>query len=134
MRIKSIGSSGRDLCKPEMKKLFSRFERIDQGAAREANNFVGKVFTVGRTTVTVEDVIAEGECFLQHPWHPPWLPSRPLAERPWPLEPLQVSPLGASPPSPDRTRPDRRRFSSSQLPAASLSECKRSVIAGENGG
>ncbi|KAM7305729.1 AP2-associated protein kinase 1 isoform X1 [Ixodes scapularis] len=43
-----------------MKKLFSRFERIDQGAAREANNFVGKVFTVGRTTVTVEDVIAEG--------------------------------------------------------------------------
>ncbi|KAH8032780.1 hypothetical protein HPB51_001839 [Rhipicephalus microplus] len=44
----------------EMKKLFSRFERIDQGAAREANNFVGKVFTVGRHTVTVEDVIAEG--------------------------------------------------------------------------
>lgn len=43
-----------------MKKLFSRFERIDQGAAREANNFVGKVFTVGRTTVTVEEVIAEG--------------------------------------------------------------------------
>ncbi|XP_037269586.1 numb-associated kinase isoform X2 [Rhipicephalus microplus] len=43
-----------------MKKLFSRFERIDQGAAREANNFVGKVFTVGRHTVTVEDVIAEG--------------------------------------------------------------------------
>ncbi|XP_077528463.1 numb-associated kinase isoform X2 [Haemaphysalis longicornis] len=44
----------------EMKKLFSRFERIDQGAAREANNFVGKVFTVGRHVVTVEDVIAEG--------------------------------------------------------------------------
>ncbi|XP_065294030.1 AP2-associated protein kinase 1 isoform X3 [Dermacentor albipictus] len=43
-----------------MKKLFSRFERIDQGAAREANNFVGKVFTVGRHTVAVEDVIAEG--------------------------------------------------------------------------
>lgn len=84
MRIKSIGSSSRDLCKPEMKKLFSRFERIDQGAAREANNFVGKVFTVGRTTVTVEDVIAEGECFLQHP---SWSPSRPLAERPWPLAP-----------------------------------------------
>lgn len=43
-----------------MKKLFSRFERIDQGTAREANNFVGKVFTVGRHIVTVEDVIAEG--------------------------------------------------------------------------
>lgn len=43
-----------------MKKLFSRFERIDQGTVREANSFVGKVFTVGRTTVTVEDVIAEG--------------------------------------------------------------------------
>lgn len=103
-----------------MKKLFSRFERIDQGAAREANNFVGKVFTVGRTTVTVEDVIAEGECFLQHP---SWSPSRLLAECSWPLEPLQVSPLGSSPPS--RTRPDRRLFSSSRLPAVSLSECKR---------
>ncbi|XP_064457235.1 AP2-associated protein kinase 1-like isoform X2 [Ornithodoros turicata] len=43
-----------------MKKLFSRFERIDQGTGREANSFVGKVFTVGRTSVTVEDVIAEG--------------------------------------------------------------------------
>ncbi|CAN7938216.1 unnamed protein product [Ixodes hexagonus] len=50
----------RDEPRTEMKKLFSRFERIDQGTAREANNFVGKVFTVGRTTVTVEDVIAEG--------------------------------------------------------------------------
>lgn len=56
-----------------MKKLFSRFERIDQGAAREANNFVGKVFTVGRHTVTVEDVIAEGESRLLFSTHPHFL-------------------------------------------------------------
>ncbi|XP_049819668.1 AP2-associated protein kinase 1 isoform X2 [Aethina tumida] len=44
-----------------MKKLFSKIEtKIDNTSSREVNNFVGKVFTVGRHTVTVEDVLAEG--------------------------------------------------------------------------
>lgn len=46
-----------------MKKIFSKFEKnekIESGAAKESNGYVGKQFTVGRTTVTVEDVLAEG--------------------------------------------------------------------------
>ncbi|XP_064085639.1 uncharacterized protein LOC135200861 isoform X3 [Macrobrachium nipponense] len=40
-----------------MKKLF---QRIDQNKDQSHSSFVGKVFVVGRNTVTVEDVIAEG--------------------------------------------------------------------------
>lgn len=40
-----------------MKKLFSKIDKSDSG---QQNNFVGKVFTVGRYSVTVEDTIAEG--------------------------------------------------------------------------
>ncbi|CAH0546099.1 unnamed protein product [Brassicogethes aeneus] len=43
-----------------MKKLFSKIETKIDNTSREANNFIGKVFTVGRHTVTVEDVLAEG--------------------------------------------------------------------------
>lgn len=43
-----------------MKKLFSKFEtKIDQ-SPKEGTSYVGKVFTIGRLSVTVEDVIAEG--------------------------------------------------------------------------
>lgn len=52
-----------------MKKILSKFEkneRTDNSNSsggthqREASCFIGKVFTVGRTVVTVEDVLAEG--------------------------------------------------------------------------
>lgn len=51
-----------------MKKILSKFEkneRTDNSSnsgthQREASCFIGKVFTVGRTTVTVEDILAEG--------------------------------------------------------------------------
>ncbi|KAI4470594.1 serine/threonine protein kinase [Holotrichia oblita] len=39
-----------------MKKLFSKIDNT----AKETNNYVGKVFTVGRYTVSVEEVLAEG--------------------------------------------------------------------------
>ena len=38
-----------------MKKLFSKNETSQQ------NSLIGKVFVVGKFTVTVEDVIAEGK-------------------------------------------------------------------------
>uniref|UniRef100_A0A1B6FIX0 Protein kinase domain-containing protein n=1 Tax=Cuerna arida TaxID=1464854 RepID=A0A1B6FIX0_9HEMI len=41
---------------PKMKKLFSKIDNT----AKEPNSYVGKAFTVGRMTVTVEDVLAEG--------------------------------------------------------------------------
>lgn len=46
-----------------MKKIFSKFEKNEkiENANRETCNYVGKVFTVGRTTVTVEDILAEGK-------------------------------------------------------------------------
>lgn len=51
-----------------MKKIFSKFdknEKLDNShnhsTSKETNSFVGKVFTVGRVSVTVEDVLAEGE-------------------------------------------------------------------------
>ena len=48
-----------------MKKLFSKIEKNIDNTSKETNSFVGKVFTVGRQTVTVEDVLAEGEkCFF----------------------------------------------------------------------
>ncbi|XP_076264349.1 numb-associated kinase [Rhynchophorus ferrugineus] len=43
-----------------MKKLFSKIEKNIDNTAKETNIFVGKVYTVGRQTVTVEDVLAEG--------------------------------------------------------------------------
>ncbi|CAD7079589.1 unnamed protein product [Hermetia illucens] len=47
-----------------MKKIFSKFEKNEklEGASvtKESSNYVGKSFTVGRVTVTVEDVLAEG--------------------------------------------------------------------------
>ncbi|XP_017153509.1 uncharacterized protein LOC108163001 isoform X1 [Drosophila miranda] len=54
-----------------MKKILSKFERNENSrlenshntsssSSKETNSFVGKVFTVGRVTVTVEDVLAEG--------------------------------------------------------------------------
>lgn len=43
-----------------MKKLFSRFDARGEQSSKEPNTFIGKVFSVGRFTVTVEDIIAEG--------------------------------------------------------------------------
>lgn len=39
-----------------MKKLFSKIDNT----SKETNNNIGKVFNVGRHTVTVEDILAEG--------------------------------------------------------------------------
>jgi hypothetical protein len=47
--------------KPKMKKIFSKFETKIDSTPKEPNSLVGKAFTVGRMTVTVEDVIAEGK-------------------------------------------------------------------------
>ena len=49
-----------------MKKIFSKFdknEKLDNSSHNHSasNSFVGKVFTVGRVSVTVEDVLAEGQ-------------------------------------------------------------------------
>ncbi|XP_049765683.1 uncharacterized protein LOC126095047 isoform X1 [Schistocerca cancellata] len=43
-----------------MKKLFSKIETKIDNTTKEPNSYVGKVFVVGRMTVTVEDVLAEG--------------------------------------------------------------------------
>ncbi|XP_067624618.1 AP2-associated protein kinase 1-like isoform X4 [Eurosta solidaginis] len=50
-----------------MKKIFSKFDKNEKldishnhSTSKETNSFVGKVFTVGRVSVTVEDVLAEG--------------------------------------------------------------------------
>lgn len=43
-----------------MKRLFSRSNTRGDQSSKEPNTFIGKVFTVGRFTVTVEDIIAEG--------------------------------------------------------------------------
>ncbi|EEB19902.1 Actin-regulating kinase, putative [Pediculus humanus corporis] len=43
-----------------MKKLFSKIESTGKEGGHKDNHFIGKVFNVGRTTVTVEDVLAEG--------------------------------------------------------------------------
>jgi AP2-associated kinase len=43
-----------------MKKLFSKIETKIDNTAREPNSYVGKIFVVGRMTVTVEEVLAEG--------------------------------------------------------------------------
>lgn len=50
-----------------MKKIFSKFDKNEKleshhNSTKEVNSFVGKVFTVGRVTVTIEDVLAEGKC------------------------------------------------------------------------
>lgn len=46
-----------------MKKLFSKIENT----SKEPNSYIGKVFVVGRYTVTVEDILAEGASYYQ-PW------------------------------------------------------------------
>ncbi|XP_013776975.1 uncharacterized protein LOC106461676 [Limulus polyphemus] len=43
-----------------MKKLFSKLENKIEQSPKEATSFVGKVFNVGKFSVTVEDIIAEG--------------------------------------------------------------------------
>ncbi|OQR78676.1 AP2-associated protein kinase 1-like [Tropilaelaps mercedesae] len=43
-----------------MKKLFQRRNEKTESKDSAGGNFVGKTFQVGRTTVQVEDVIAEG--------------------------------------------------------------------------
>ncbi|KAK6645052.1 hypothetical protein RUM43_001328 [Polyplax serrata] len=43
-----------------MKKLFSKIESTGKEGGHKDNHFIGKVFNVGRNTVTVEDVLAEG--------------------------------------------------------------------------
>lgn len=43
-----------------MKKLFSKIDTPGKDASHKDNNFIGKVYNVGRTTVTIEDVLAEG--------------------------------------------------------------------------
>lgn len=45
----------------KMKKLFSKIETKIDNTSKEINNFIGKSFTIGRLTVTVEDILAEGE-------------------------------------------------------------------------
>lgn len=47
--------------KPKMKKLFSKIETKIDNTVKEPNSYIGKAFTVGRMTVTVEDVLAEGK-------------------------------------------------------------------------
>lgn len=50
-----------------MKKIFSKFEKnekIENTVSKEINNYVGKVFVVGRVSVTVEDVLAEGNVYI----------------------------------------------------------------------
>lgn len=44
-----------------MKKLFSKIETKIDNTVKEPNSYIGKAFTVGRMTVTVEDVLAEGK-------------------------------------------------------------------------
>ncbi|KAF4533543.1 hypothetical protein B566_EDAN001028 [Ephemera danica] len=43
-----------------MKKLFSKLDTRMENSAKEPNSYVGKVFVVGRHSVTVEEVLAEG--------------------------------------------------------------------------
>lgn len=46
-----------------MKKIFSKFdknEKLESTPGKEGQNYVGKSFSVGKSTVTVEDVLAEG--------------------------------------------------------------------------
>ncbi|KAK9881410.1 hypothetical protein WA026_016300 [Henosepilachna vigintioctopunctata] len=43
-----------------MKKLFSKIETKIDNTSKETNNFIGKVFALGRQNVVVEDVLAEG--------------------------------------------------------------------------
>lgn len=54
-----------------MKKIFSKFEAKNEkletaGAKETSSSSYGKSFTIGRSTVTVEDVLAEGQllCLL----------------------------------------------------------------------
>lgn len=58
-----------------MKKIFSKFDKNEKLESLNYNtstketrdgSFVGKVFTVGRVMVTVEDVLAEGKNTLSN--------------------------------------------------------------------
>lgn len=49
-----------DISHVKMKKLFSKIETKIDNTSKETNNYIGKVFTVGRLAVTVEDILAEG--------------------------------------------------------------------------
>lgn len=49
-----------------MKKLFSKIETKIDNTVKEPNSYVGKVFVVGRMTVSVEEVLAEGKKKLVH--------------------------------------------------------------------
>lgn len=49
---------------PKMKKLFSKIETKIDNTVKEPNSYVGKAFVVGRMTVTVEDVLAEGKTMI----------------------------------------------------------------------
>lgn len=51
--------------KQKMKKLFSKIETKIDNTSKEPNSYVGKSFTVGRMTVVVEDVLAEGKYFFK---------------------------------------------------------------------
>lgn len=43
-----------------MKKILSKFEKNERLDNSEASSFIGKIFTVGRTVVAVEAILAEG--------------------------------------------------------------------------
>lgn len=47
-----------------MKKLFSKIETKIDNTSKEVNSYIGKVFTVGKITVTVEDILAEGKSYI----------------------------------------------------------------------
>lgn len=65
--LNRIGSIRFLVIERNMKKILSKFEKNERvdisnsgSTQREASCFIGKVFTVGRTVVTVEDILAEG--------------------------------------------------------------------------
>uniref|UniRef100_A0A336MW56 CSON008063 protein n=1 Tax=Culicoides sonorensis TaxID=179676 RepID=A0A336MW56_CULSO len=43
-----------------MKKIFKKIEPKNEQVTKDTNNFVGKVFNVGKCNVTVEEILAEG--------------------------------------------------------------------------
>lgn len=49
-----------------MKKIFKKIDHKSEasGTSKEPCNYLGKTFVVGKITVTVEDILAEGEWLL----------------------------------------------------------------------
>lgn len=47
-----------------MKKIFSKLENRNEGERHEnfVTNYTGKVFTINKHSVVVEEILAEGEC------------------------------------------------------------------------